>query len=124
MSNTPSTVSTLIKVLKVEQVHERELIASNELLVRKHIELHKQHLAKERFNEFIKNRQLLHHFWPTIAHYTRRIVNKKNIIGSQHSPNANFLSRLIARLSAGKAGWPPLAIYILWCFGTWAVYLR
>ena len=62
MSNTPSTVSTLIKVLKVEQVHERELIASNELLVRKHIELHKQHLAKVRFNEFIKNRQLLHQF--------------------------------------------------------------
>ena len=27
---------------------------------------------------------------------------------SQHSPNANFLSRLIARLSAGKAGRPPL----------------
>ena len=60
MSNTPSTVSALIKVLKVEQVRGRELIASNELLVRNHIELYKQHLAEVRFNEFIKNRQLLH----------------------------------------------------------------
>ena len=50
MSNTPSTVSALIKVLKVEQVRERELIASNELLVRNHIELYKQHLAEVRFN--------------------------------------------------------------------------
>ena len=39
-------MSALIKVLKVEQVRERELIASNELLVRIHIELHKQHLAE------------------------------------------------------------------------------
>ena len=60
MSNTPSTVSTLLKVLNVEQVHDREIIASNEQLVRKHIELHKQHLAEVRFNEFLKNRQLLH----------------------------------------------------------------